>query len=148
METDATRIGRDQVRRIQALRHARKVDDDTWAAMKASVGVASTLDLTPAMYRTLMDRLMGGSRKEPKQTRRSPLGRWVDLDAVREERRPLLRKLMALLLDGGKTWAYADGIARRMHGIERVEWCDPHQLHGIVQALAIHKGRHAGSGGA
>lgn len=149
VEGGATRISREQVRKIQAVRHARKIDDETWADMKRSVGVASTLDLTQGQYRDLMRRLTDGWVKKPGGTspkRRAALGRWMNIDEMPEGRRPLLRKLMALLLDGGKTWAYADGIARKMYGVDRVEWCDPHQLHGVVQALSVYKGRHAGRG--
>lgn len=138
------RIGKDQVRKIQAVRHARKIDDETWSAMKRSVGVASTLDLTQAQYRELMRRMAeahGKKTEGPPPKRRTPLGRWLNIDGVPEERRALLRKVMALLLDGGKSWAYADGIARRMFGVERIEWCDPYQLYTIVQAIEIHAGR-------
>lgn len=41
----------------------------------------------------------------------------------------------ALLTDQRLPWAYADGIARQMYGIERVEWCDQAQLKGVLAAL-------------
>lgn len=33
-------------------------------------------------------------------------------------------------------WSYADAIARRVAGVERVEWCDETQLRRVVAALA------------
>lgn len=60
-----------------------------------------------------------------------------------EDRGPLLRKLEAYLAEGQKPWAYADSMARRMFGIERVAWCNSRQLMKIVQALEYHARRRA-----
>lgn len=57
------------------------------------------------------------------------------------DRRLQGRKIQALLCDSGLGWAYADGIARRMHGRERVEWCSPDELRGIIAALTYRSRR-------
>ena len=47
-----------------------------------------------------------------------------------------LKKIEALLTIGAKPWAYADGMARRMYDIARVQWIeDLEQLRGIITAL-------------
>lgn len=51
------------------------------------------------------------------------------------DRAALVGKVRALLLSAGLTDAYGDGIARRMFGADRYEWCDPDQLRRIVAAL-------------
>lgn len=47
----------------------------------------------------------------------------------------LLSKIGALLAEAGRSWAYADGIAAHMFGVESVRFCDPEQLRKIVAAL-------------
>ncbi|MDX2110601.1 MAG: phage protein GemA/Gp16 family protein [Verrucomicrobiota bacterium] len=44
-------------------------------------------------------------------------------------------KIQALLLDNQRTWEYADGIAKRMYSLERIEWCRPPELQAIITAL-------------
>ena len=60
------------------------------------------------------------------------------------ERRPLLRKIHALLLDQGKTWMYCEGITRRMFGKERVAFCTDDELRRVVAALTYHQRRQQG----
>jgi phage gp16-like protein len=55
----------------------------------------------------------------------------------------LLAKIGALLADAGRGWAYADGCARKMFGLESVRFCDPDQLHRIVAALTYDQQRRA-----
>ena len=59
-----------------------------------------------------------------------------------EIRGPLLKKIEAFLLEAGRPWAYAHGMARRMYLRDRVELLDPTQLRGIVAALAKDAARH------
>jgi phage gp16-like protein len=62
---------------------------------------------------------------------------------VAEQREPLMGKIEAIILDTGLTWAYADGIARKMFGIDSVRFCDETQLWKIVAALSVHVRRQA-----
>lgn len=48
----------------------------------------------------------------------------------------LLAKIEAQLADMGLAWGYADGIARRIAGVESVRWANPEQLRKIVAALS------------
>lgn len=51
--------------------------------------------------------------------------------------RPLLRKVRALLADGKKPWAYAHALAKRMFGVDKVEWLHDGDLHKLVAALQV-----------
>ena len=59
------------------------------------------------------------------------------------ESRPMLRKVRALLADGKKPWSYAHALAKKMHGVDKVEWCDDGQLHKLVAALGVDARRKA-----
>lgn len=50
----------------------------------------------------------------------------------------LIRKISALLAQTGKTWAYADGIARQMFGAKSVQVCDAEQIRKVLAALNVH----------
>jgi phage gp16-like protein len=59
---------------------------------------------------------------------------------VKPELQPMMGKIGALLADMRLPWSYAAAIAKRMtaaqgKGIERLEWLDAAQLHGVVTAL-------------
>ena len=54
----------------------------------------------------------------------------------------LLKKIEALLAEANRPWSYAHGMAKRMLGVERVQWCEPYQLHKIVAALMYDARRH------
>jgi phage gp16-like protein len=54
---------------------------------------------------------------------------------------PLLKKIEALLADGGYHWNYGHGISKKMFGVDRLEWCSWRQLHKIVSALTYNAQR-------
>lgn len=54
---------------------------------------------------------------------------------IEVKQREELKKVEALLADAGLPWSYAEGLARRMYKRERLEFCDPGQLAGIITAL-------------
>lgn len=49
----------------------------------------------------------------------------------------MMRKVEALLLDNGWSWNYAHGTAKRMFGVDRVEWLSDDHMHKLVAALQI-----------
>lgn len=59
-----------------------------------------------------------------------------------DERGDFLRKIRAQLATAKRQDSYADGIARKMFGIDRYEWCAPEQLSKIVIALTYDAKRH------
>lgn len=54
---------------------------------------------------------------------------------------PMLRKVEALLADARRPWSYAHAMAKRMHNVQRVEWLNDHDLHGLVAALQVDANR-------
>ena len=55
-----------------------------------------------------------------------------------------LPKIEALLAEAGRSWAYADGMAKHMYKVDNIQFCTATQLRGIVAALvknAIKEGR-------
>jgi phage gp16-like protein len=52
-----------------------------------------------------------------------------------QDREPFLLKIEALLSDLGLPWAYTDGMAKRMFGVDRVRWLPPDQLQKVMVAL-------------
>lgn len=62
------------------------------------------------------------------------------------EKGPMLKKVEALLADAKRPWNYVHSMAKHMAGVDRVEWCNPHNLHKIVAALVIDAKRRKGRG--
>lgn len=54
----------------------------------------------------------------------------------------LTRKIEAQLTEAKRPWAYANAMAKRMFGVEMVQWCDADQLGRIVAALTYDARRH------
>lgn len=54
---------------------------------------------------------------------------------VTKAKQALIAKIGALLADMQLSWAYADGIAKQMHKREKLQWCKPAELRGIIAAL-------------
>ncbi len=52
-----------------------------------------------------------------------------------------LRLIEALLSELQKPWSYADAIAKRMYGVERIAWCKPKHLNAVISALKKNKSR-------
>lgn len=63
--------------------------------------------------------------------------------AVPAERQPLVDKLEALLAADGKPWNYVRAMAKRMYGVEQLEWARADQLRGLVAALEYSRRRKA-----
>jgi phage gp16-like protein len=61
------------------------------------------------------------------------------------EKEAVIRKIEAILADMELPWSYADGIARKMFGVEKLLWCDADQTFRVLQALAVYQRRHGGA---
>ena len=115
-----------QNRAIRAVCLAKQLDDDTvHDLIEGLVGVRSRGDLTEEHQRIVLDYFNGKNRSFP--------GRPHNMNCP--ERGAQLKKIEALLTDGRLSWAYADGIAKRMFKIARVAFCAPEQLGKIIAAL-------------
>lgn len=81
----------------------------------------STKDMTPQERRIMLDEMRakaGGTAPRPiKKGRPKPSG---------AELLPMLQKIEAQLADMELPWGYAHAIAKRMHGVDAVEWLARH----------------------
>ncbi len=59
------------------------------------------------------------------------------------DRSAQLRKIEALLLDAGRTWDYAHGLAKKMFSVERLDFVRPGDLHKLTAALEYDRRRRA-----
>ena len=149
-------ITKRQIQYIQSLRRRLGIDDDTYAAMKSSVGVNSTRDLDNGRFDALIQRMsqveLGRRKRESSEGPSEPIraGRKSAKPGTpgrrpAPEKRAVLAKIKALLKDIGRDESYADGIARNMFGVDKLAWCDAMQTFRVLQALAVYQRRHKGS---
>lgn len=116
-------------------------DDEYRAILARTAGVSSSKQLTNRNVGNVLAefRRLGfvpkPAKKAGRKAPRPPATRQV-----------VMSKVEALLADAGRSWAYADGMARHMFQVERVDWLDDDQLQRLMQALIIDARRHGGEG--
>lgn len=117
----------------------------------------SQLGMSDDVYRDMLQRVAGvRSAKDIPATRlagvfaelkrlgfkpSSKAGRAVN--SVASGNKALMSKINALLANAGRPMAYADAMAKRMFGVDRVEWCGQENLRKIVAALTYDQRRHS-----
>lgn len=62
------------------------------------------------------------------------------------EHRPMMNKIAVLLKQVGKTWAYADGMAKKMFEKDKLSLLNGEELHKLLSALQIYANRHEKKG--
>ncbi|UXC35140.1 gp16 family protein [Cupriavidus gilardii] len=111
------------------------MSDDDYRAMLQSVGgVGSAKDLSPVAAKKVLSHLERCGFKPLHQVGRRP--------RPTRDKKALIGKIEALLAEAKRPWPYADAMARRMFGIEKVDWCDVDQLWRITAALQKDAKRH------
>jgi len=97
----------------------------------------SSKDLTAKGRRAVIDHLKSlGFKPEHKSAKKS--GMHIPPAA---DRQPQLSKIGALLADMDLPWSYADAIAKKMFGIERVRWLYSGQLQKVITSLIVYQRR-------
>lgn len=120
--------------RLHCLKKEHGWDDDTYRdILFARTGKRSAGELDgPALARVVA--ALGVQK--PKGGFKRP-NEWAFIDTAAEDRRPLLRKICATCRALGAGKAYAEGVARNQHGVERrLEMMDMDELHAVAGALA------------
>lgn len=103
-----------------------QMDDDAYRAMLWSVArVRSAKDLDAGGRERVISHLKALGFRPKRKGRSTPA----------KSRRRLIQKIKAQLTAAEYPDAYADGMARKMFGVERYEWCNADQLHKLVSAL-------------
>lgn len=125
---------RSDLAKIHIARKQLAMDEDTYRDMlQAVAGVKSAKDLDDKGAAKVLAHLQRSGFKPTKQTSQRP--------RVTDGRARLMRKVEALLAAGGKPWGYAEAMAKRMFGIDRLEWCDHDQLWRLAAALQMSANR-------
>lgn len=115
--------------------------DDDYRAILRRHGAESSKDMSVAQLASVLNELIdkGWRPAAPKSAGREP--------KVRPGRKAQLAKIEALLADKASRqghavpWSYAEAIAKRVCGVERLEWCDARQLAKVIAALQYDKRR-------
>jgi phage gp16-like protein len=119
-----------------------RLDDDVYRnLLQDRFGVGSAKDLTPAQLGLLLDQFRQLGFKPSKKPTDVQTGRGTA---------PLLRKIEALLAAKGQDegrfvpLSYAEGLLKKMTGVEKLAWATPEDLRKVVAALSVHNRRHGG----
>lgn len=132
----------DQMRKAELAQiHIAKVqlalEEDTYRALLLQVtGKTSSKDLTWQGRKALLEHFkkLGFKVKAKKAERPAP--------EVKKDKISLIAKIEAQLAEAQRPWSYADGMAKRICKVDRVEWCDAAQLMKIIAALNYDAQRH------
>lgn len=119
--------------KIHLARKQLGMDEETYRDMLWTVArVRSAADLDAHGRRVVIEHLKRCGARFTRKRRIRPAG----------EKRDQLAKIQAFLAEARRPDSYADGMSKRMFGVEKVEWCTPEQLGKIIAALAYDARRH------
>lgn len=126
----------------QLAMHDKSLDEAAYRAMLWSVArVKSSKELDFAGRKKVLDHLKACGFKVA-----AKVNEWAFIDRAAADRQPLLRKICAVCRSMKVGKAYAEGAARRQHGIERkLELMDQGQLWllaGVLERTRQHKQEH------
>lgn len=136
------------IKLIHTLKGALGLDEETYRATLAGYGVSSSKDLRPAqaalLIRDLEQKAVAAGVwkiKNPPRAGKKPFqGR------APQDKAAYLSKIEALLADAGRSWEYADGMARHMFKVDSVRFLDADQLGRVMKALIYDQKRRAKRG--
>lgn len=119
--------------RLHCIKKEQGWDDDTYRdILEARTGKRSAGDLDGGALARVVAQL--GEQKPKGAFKRD--GEWSFIDKVTEDKRPLLRKVCAVCRAMGVGKTYAEGVAKRQHGVERrLEMMDYTELWHLAGAL-------------
>jgi len=123
--------------KIHIAKAALGLDDDTYRALLMDVtGVDSSSKLNAKQRAAVLERFesKGWTSKSSKKNARGKSPTTAIWKAG------LMSKISALLADQKLPWSYANGIAKQMYKLSRVDWCNEKQMRGIITALVKHRG--------
>jgi phage gp16-like protein len=129
--------------RIHYLKKQALVDDETHRSVCHRItGCGSSGEMTRAERLAVIDHYTRASA--PDRAAQSSR-RYESRPNVGRDRDELMRKVEALLAEKRRieqvpyiSWRYADGIAKRLAGVESIKWADAQGLQKVIAALALH----------
>jgi len=122
---------------IHVAKKSLALDDDVYRSILVKVtGKSSASELDAAGRKTLIDHFkkLGFKVVAKRAGRPRP--------AVAGDRTIYIKKIEAQLAEAARPWAYADALAKRICGIDRIDWCEPADLLKIIAALTYDARRH------
>jgi phage gp16-like protein len=118
--------------RIHILKKDLGLDDDAYRTLLVGlVGEASAKRLdSKQRWRVIceMGKLANGGKAPAKK-------KYPGRPPANKNKDALIGKIEAHLADAKRPWAYVNAMAKRMFGVDVVQWCDAAQLHKLVAAL-------------
>lgn len=106
------------------------MDEETYRAMLFTIArVRSSADLDHAGRQAVIAHLKSRGFVAPV------------LRAVGKDKQATFNKIQALLKAANLSPAYADGIAFKMFGLRKIQWCDADQMRKIIAALKYQQQR-------
>ncbi len=130
-------IGKKEKALIHIAKSQLGLAEDEYRAMLSSVGVSSSSELNYQGFDELMNKLRACGFKPLGGSKRAA-GMHSDL---LKEKQPMLSKIGAILADLDMPWPYADKVAKKMFGVDRLRWCTTDQTRKVLQALIIFQNR-------
>jgi phage gp16-like protein len=102
--------------------------------LDAVTGKESAASITDLQATAVLERFkeLGWKAKQARKKGKRPRN-MEDFGSKAEQ----LKKIEALLTVGGKSWAYADGIAKRICKVDKVEWVTDGNLYKVITALRM-----------
>jgi phage gp16-like protein len=134
MKNSKKPIGNREKAMVHIAKEQLGMSEDAYRGMLASVGVASARDLDQQGFDEVMQRLRSaGFNPVHKSAKRSGMDKKPP-----KNKESLFRGIEYLLTKLELPWAYADGVAKRMFGADRLRFCNPDQTYKVMQALIMH----------
>ncbi|MGO9375445.1 MAG: phage protein GemA/Gp16 family protein [Syntrophobacteraceae bacterium] len=130
-------IGKKEVTLVHVAKSQLGLSEDEYRGMLSSVGVSSSKELDYRGFDELMNKLRACGFKPLGGSKRAA-GMHSDL---LKEKQPMLSKIGAILADLDMPWPYADKVAKKMFGVDRLRWCTTDQTWKVLQALIIFQNR-------
>lgn len=128
---DSERQRKAELALIHVAKKALHLEDDAYRAILISVtGKSSSAALDAKERQAVLDRF----KKVGFKIERNNAGRTKPNAAA--QRIALVNKIEAQLATAKLPWTYADGMAKRICGIDRIEFCRPEHLVKIIAALS------------
>ena len=123
---------------IHTLKGALKLDDDTYRAVLAGYGVASSVELSYSLAEKLIDDLAAKAQAvgvwERRPGNRGHKGKPKNIEG-HKSRAQQLQKIQALLTVGKRPWSYADILAQKICKVDLVAWVPGNELYKVIAAL-------------
>jgi len=131
-----------QIRKIKVAVRQLGLDDETYRALLLRVtGKSSCSQMSIAERGKVLDALQGQGFVPTRQDKSVYHHRPRDTREPAESKGAMLGKVEALLADAKRPWDYAHGLAKKMFGVDRLEFLRDGQLHKLIAALQIDANR-------